>query len=71
MSDELARENRIIIAMILMHHAKSDTGHGKDGGMTSGGLWLPPRAPAIEEQNRAQAEGRLPIYPTWYVSGDR
>lgn len=67
-SDGTARENRIIIAMILMHHARSDTRDGRDGGVNSGGLWLPPRPPALEAQSRARAENRSPIYPTWWVS---
>ena len=66
-SDEVARQNRIIITVLLMQHAMDDQQNGRDGGMTSGGLWLPPRSYAREAQKAAAEQGRKPVYPNWCV----
>lgn len=65
-TDERAYENRIIITLLLMHHATNDVSDGRDGGETSGGLWLPPREPARAAQETALAQHQAVRYPTWY-----
>ncbi|KAF2438706.1 hypothetical protein P171DRAFT_477078 [Karstenula rhodostoma CBS 690.94] len=60
-SDQTAYQNRIIVSVLLMMHATNDG----DGGVTRGGLWLPPRQQARDAQDAAAQRGQAVRYPTW------
>ncbi|KAK7189600.1 hypothetical protein PSPO01_04603 [Paraphaeosphaeria sporulosa] len=62
-SDQVAYQNRIIVSVLLMTHATTD--REGDGGITRGGLWLPPRQQAREAQEAAAQRGHAVQYPTW------
>jgi hypothetical protein len=64
--DQTAYQNRIIVSVLLMMHATNDFQDGGDGGVTRGGLWLPPRLQARTAQETAAERGQAVRYPTWY-----
>ncbi|KAJ4358656.1 uncharacterized protein N0V89_003240 [Didymosphaeria variabile] len=64
-NDQMAYQNRIIISVLLMMHASNDFQNGGDGGVTRGGLWLPPRLQARTAQDAAAERGQPVRYPTW------
>ncbi|KAF9735606.1 hypothetical protein PMIN04_009383 [Paraphaeosphaeria minitans] len=62
-NEQIAYQNRIIVSVLLITHATND--RDGDGGLTRGGLWLPPRHQAREAQQAAIHRGQAVRYPTW------